>query len=82
MSQVTGYRATASFLFTSLDEALTRLLDLARTSGWKEIELTNPSGKSWRVHVYQDFTSLDDARGWIKNMAALGHFETSSISQK
>jgi hypothetical protein len=82
MAQTTGYHATTSFLFSALDEAISRMLDLARTSGWKEIQLTNPTGKTWRVHISQDFTNLDDARNWIKNMAALGHFETSSISQK
>jgi hypothetical protein len=46
MAQTTGYRASASFLFSTLDEAISRMLDLARTSGWKEIQLTNPTGKT------------------------------------
>jgi hypothetical protein len=79
MAQVTGYRATATFLFTSLDDALTRMLDLARTTGWREIQLTSPSAKTWRVYISQDFTNLDDARNWIRSMAALSNFDTSSI---
>jgi hypothetical protein len=82
MAQATEYRARVTFQFDTLDPALTRMLDLARTTGWREIELTSPTAKTFRVLISQDFAVLDNARSWIKSMAALGNFENASITQK
>jgi len=79
MAEVKGYRATAAFIFDSLDAAITRMMELARTTGWRSIELTTPTAKTFRVFISQDFTTLDDARAWIRSMAALSNFDSSAI---